>query len=150
MDAALRTAISITERRHALYSGPIPVAARKIRALLPTALDLEEIIEIFAQAVGSRLAHTSFVYQHDGEGIAYSQGAPTQHSLTYRLTLGGNALGELSLARERPFTVQEVEWLEDRIGGFVHALYNALSHREALESSCGRFPQPFAIGPGAV
>jgi len=150
MDAALRTAISITERRHALYSGPIPVAAWKIRALLLTARDLEKLIEPFAQTVCFRLARSSFVYQHDEQGIAYSLGAPAQHSLTYRLTLGGNALGELSLARERPFTVQEVEWLEDQIGGFVHALYNALSHREALESSCGRFPQPFAIGPGAV
>lgn len=136
MDAALRTAVSAAERRHmpvSLYSGPIPVAAWKIRALLLTALDLEELIELFAQTVSSRLAHTSFVYQHDGQGIAYSLGAPAQHSLTYRLTLGGNALGELSLARARPFTVQEVEWLEDQIGGFVHALYNALSHREALE-----------------
>lgn len=120
-------------------SGPIPVAAWEISALLLSTQDIERIVETIAREVATRLAYTSFVYQHDGQGVVYSLGAPARHSLTYRLKLGEDLLGELSITREKPFTNEDIRWLENQTGCLVYALHNALSCRQALALSCEEF-----------
>jgi hypothetical protein len=150
MDAPLKVAIPITARRHALYSERVPVAEQKLRDHLLTAQDMAKCIEPFAQSISSRLAQASFIYQHAEQGVVYSLGAPAPHSLTYGLTLNGSALGELSLTSENPFTLQEAEWLEGQIGGFVQGLYRVLLCRAEKTSSPGSFPARIAARSSAV
>jgi len=103
------------------------VAAQKGASFLLTTRDVESLIEPFAHSANARLEPASFVYQHDARGVIYSVGAPAPHSLTYRLTLNGTALGELSLTRDTPFTEEEIKWLESQIYVLVSALHSALS-----------------------
>lgn len=102
-------------------------AARKGTSFLLTARDVESLIEPFARSANARLEPASFVYQHDVRGVIYSVGAPAPHSLAYRLTLNGKALGELSLTRDTPFTEEEIKWLESQIYVLVSALHGALT-----------------------
>lgn len=116
-------------------SGPISVAVWATGAPLLTAPDLDGIVEIFTRRFAARLAYTSLVYQHDGQGVVYSLGAPARHSLRYRMRLGDDPLGELSITRERPFSDEDISWLENQICGLVYVLHNALSYRQALAFS---------------
>ena len=100
-------------------------------------LDIEGIIDVFVRGLAARLAYASFVYQHDGQGVVYSLGAPARHSLTYRMKFGDDALGKLSITREWPFADGDICWLENRIGGLVHVLHNVLSCRRAPAFSGG-------------
>jgi hypothetical protein len=103
-------------------------AAQKGASFLLTARDVESLIEPFAHSASARLEPASFVYQHDARGVIYSVGAaPAPHSLAYRLKLSGKALGELSLTRDKPFTEEEIQWLESQIYVLVSALHGALS-----------------------
>ncbi len=102
-------------------------AAQKGTSFLLTVQDMESLIEPFARSASARLEPGSFVYQHDARGVIYSVGAPAPHSLAYRLALSGKALGELSLTRDKPFTEEEIRWLESQIYVLVSALHSALS-----------------------
>lgn len=99
--------------------------------------DLDGIIDILVRGLAARLAYASFVYQHDGQGVVYSLGAPARHSLTYRIKSGANPLGEISVTREWPFSDGDICWLENRIGGLIHVLHDALSYRQAPVFSSG-------------
>lgn len=118
----------------------IPYDTWELSTHLLTTLELERVIDLFAHWVAKDLRQKSLGYRHDEHGIFFSVGAPSRHSINYRLVLGETSLGELSLTREKRFSSEEIRWLERQICGLVYALRNALRFWQAA----GEGLDPFA------
>lgn len=111
----------------------IPPVAWQTAARLLTTLDAEQVIDLFAHQLRRQLPYHSLLYQHDEQGIVYSDGVAARHVVSYRLFFGERGLGVLTLTRRRRFTGEELARLEAWICGLLYALRNALQYREAFE-----------------
>lgn len=107
----------------------IPYDAWNLSTRLLTTLDMDRILDVFATHVARELQYRNFVYRHDPRGIYFSIGTPGPNAVHYRLTLGGQALGTLSLTRDKSFSNEEIRRFEGHVCGLVYALRNALQCR---------------------
>ncbi len=114
--------------------GEIPREVWETGARLLTTLDVEQVIDLFAHELRRQVPYQSLLYQHDEQGIVYSDGVAARHAVTYRLVFGERVLGSLTLSRRRRFAGEELTRLETHICGLLYALRNALQYREALEN----------------
>ncbi len=130
-----------------IYSLPreIPHDAWELSARLLTTLDLEGMVDLFARWLVKDLRYNSLVYGHDEQGLVFSIGAPARHSLNYRLVLGGQVLGELSVTRDKRFSHDEIRRFEGQVCGLAYALHNALRYRRATECQ-DEYPLRRAVG----
>jgi diguanylate cyclase (GGDEF)-like protein len=112
------------------------VAPERLLALLrrlQSSLELEELIHAFAEEVRGLLAVDGIRYAlPQGTGVV-EDGEPGRHSCVYRLTIGGEALGELSFTRESPFSEPEIAVLELLGSYLIYPLRNALLYARALQ-----------------
>lgn len=119
----------------------IPYDTWELSTHLLTTLELEHVVDLFAHWMARDLKQKSLVYRHDEHGVFFSVGAPSHHSIHYRLVLGEASLGELSLTREKRFSTEEIRWLERQICGLVYALRNALRFRQAAGENLAPFAE---------
>lgn len=116
-------------------SHEIPREAWETGARLLTTLDVEQVIDLFAHELRRQVPYQSLLYQHDEQGIVYSNGVAARHAVTYRLVFGERVLGSLTITRRRRFAGDELARLEAHICGLLYALRNALQYREAFEKA---------------
>lgn len=94
---------------------------------LQTTLEMDPLLDIFAEEVATVISYDSLSYQHDAQGDAYiySVGFGGHHRCEYGLNLEGEAFGTLTLTRRQRFADQELSLLEDLLGLLVMSLRNA-------------------------
>lgn len=99
---------------------------------LQTSLDPTRLIELFSLEAGALIVHQGIRYRNDALDLDVKLGTQARHSCTYRLKLGDEALGKLTLRRNQKFTESETEALEQLLCTLLYPLRNALLYQDAL------------------
>jgi len=104
---------------------------------LHTSLDLDTMMEVFAEETGRIVPFSSMSYdrKHRQETYEFKSGKGGNHHCCYNLTVNGEALGSLRLNRRRRFVEDELMVLEQMISILVQPLRNAWRYREAISAS---------------
>ncbi len=113
-------------------SGSVSV---ELLAELQTTLDVGQLIRIFDASIQPVVPHASLSYGNLIQDIALETGVPERHSCTYRLALGDEALGHLTLTRSTPFLREETELFENLLVTLAFPLRNTLMYQRALQSA---------------
>ncbi len=112
-----------------------PVAADRLLHLLrrlQSTLELEEVIHTFAAEVRDVLPVDGVRYNLPQGAGAVEDGQPGRHSCVYRLTVGGEPMGEVVYTRDVPFSETEITILELLGSHLLYPLRNALLYARAL------------------
>lgn len=99
---------------------------------LQTSLDPTRLIELFSAEAGSLVVHHGIRYRNAHLDLDVKLGSQARHSCTYRLKLGDEPLGKLTLRRNHKFTEAETEALEQLMCTLLYPLRNALLYQDAL------------------
>ena len=100
---------------------------------LQTALELEQLIELFATEVGKSV-ELDGIHYHQAPGLISARTGNLQtHRATYDLTLSAQDLGVLKIYRDLPLTRDEIQILENLLCALIYPLRNALAYRQAVE-----------------
>lgn len=106
-----------------------------ISSVLQTTLDGGRIIELFSQELQTLVPHDSLHYKNAAEKYSHAVGTKMQNSCAYKLVIGDQSLGDLSITRKRRFTAREMLLMEYVLGSVVYPLRNSLLYRQALEAA---------------
>lgn len=99
---------------------------------LQTSLELEEILQIFAEQVRHIVAFQRFTYHNNGCHLELgTEKNVGRHELDYQLSLQGQSLGSLKIQRSYRFQEVEMEAFEALVGSLIYPLRNATLYREA-------------------
>lgn len=109
--------------------------ALRIASVLQTTLDLRKVLEIFVQEAGRWVQFNGARYQHPDQEVSTLVGSEEKHSVTYRLTLADQSLGEVTFTRRRRFSAKENSVLEYLLCGLVYPLRNALAYQAAIQAA---------------
>lgn len=109
--------------------------ALRLSGILQTTLDVEKLVEIFAHEIIKLISYDSISYTNPEHGIEHSIGQAATHSLTYRLVVSGESLGELVISRAKKFSKAEAALIESLLCGVVYPLRNALMYQKAVEAA---------------
>jgi diguanylate cyclase (GGDEF)-like protein len=109
--------------------------ALELISLLHTTLEMEEVLRLFSEEVGSVVPHDALHYCHPAHDIAVDLGKRGRNRFSYRLAMGGHDLGEISFTRRSRFAEEEVQALENLLCTLIFPLRNALLYRQALNSA---------------
>ena len=112
-----------------------PGPSRPLGGMLQTTLDLEEIINIFAQESRASIAFDQIRYRNRQHNIDIGLGDTAPHSCNYRLLVDREYQGEVTVRRHRPFKPEEQRLIEDLLAELVYPLRNALLYKSALEAA---------------
>lgn len=94
---------------------------------MTTTLELRELVDIFAQELGSVVAFDRMTYSHSIEGVPVDVAIGTggNHRCEYGLNLAGEHFGTLILYRRLRFAEQEQTVIEQMLGSAIHSIRNA-------------------------
>lgn len=101
--------------------------------LLQTTLELDQQINLLADAVRREMDVTALAYQHTEDDLQLCIGRTGGHKAHYDLVIEQQSLGKVSVYRERPFTDDELADLESMLCVLVYPLRNALAYRHAVQ-----------------
>ena len=113
------------------------VKALQILQHLQTTLDLEQMLQMFANAVSDTVAMDGIFYEFPELAISFPYGRQSRHSCSYRLSVEDQALGQLVFRRGRKFSEEEMGRLEELLCSLVYPLRNAVLYQRALRSAHG-------------
>ncbi|MGA7802408.1 MAG: GGDEF domain-containing protein [Gammaproteobacteria bacterium] len=99
---------------------------------LQTTLDAGQLLEVFGSALAAVVDYDGLTYIHGDPQLDYFQGEPATYSCEYRLTLGEQFLGELTVHRSRRFTGDETVAVEHLLRSLLYPLRNAILYHGAL------------------
>jgi len=100
---------------------------------LQTTLELESLIELFAQLIQSQFNYDSLDYETPEEDRIIACGRPAgKHRLIYDLKILETPLGVIQISRSRKFKPSEIEQIENLLAALLYPLRNALLYRAAL------------------
>ncbi len=99
---------------------------------LQTSLDPTRLIELFSMEAGALITHQGIRYRNEAFDLDVKLGTQARHSCTYRLQLGDEALGKLTLRRSQKFTETDTATLEQLLCSLLYPLRNALLYQDAL------------------
>ena len=106
-----------------------------ISSVLQTTLDAGRIIELFSQELQALVPHDSLHYKNSAEKYSHAVGAKAQNSCAYKLVIGDQSLGELSITRKKRFTAREMLIMEYVLCSVVYPLRNSLLYKHALQAA---------------
>jgi diguanylate cyclase (GGDEF)-like protein len=103
---------------------------------LQTTLDLEGLIELFAQVIKTQFNYDTLTYRApDAElNLKYGRRAG-RNKLNYDLKVLESGLGDIQLTRGRKFQQLEIEQIENLLAALLYPLRNALLYRAAIHSA---------------
>jgi diguanylate cyclase (GGDEF)-like protein len=107
----------------------------KLAGLLQTSLEIKSILGFFLDTVSETVPYTGVLYEFEPLSVHLKFGKADRHSCAYRLRIAGDTLGELKFMRNKRFTDEEMEGLENLIYHLVYPLRNAILYQKALESA---------------
>ncbi len=109
--------------------------ALKVANVLQTSLDLNKLIEMFAEKLAEFVAHDSLLYINKEEDLELLVGKPGLNTCTYQVTLLEKSLGEVTISRQKPFDENEIKWFESLLCSLIYPLHNALLYKQAIQSA---------------
>lgn len=103
---------------------------------LQTTLELETLIELFAQVMHSQFHYDSLNYcSSDAESdISYGK-RRARNRLDYDLKVLDSDLGVISITRGRRFSESEISQIENLLAALLYPLRNALLYQTAIQSA---------------
>lgn len=111
-------------------------AALRITSILQTTLDIEKVFTLFVEELKNLVPCDGVSYRHTGEGIDLTLGRAARYTCGYRLIVGEEIVGEVSITRKKKdFKTEELELTEWLLCALVHPLRNGLLYRAALQAS---------------
>lgn len=106
-----------------------------VMGVLQSTLELEKLIELFADEMAAVVPHDHLRYENQDENIKYDIGKPARHSSSYRLVLFGKNMGELTISRNTKLLDVELQKMESLISALIYPLRNALLYKQAVEKA---------------
>lgn len=106
--------------------------ALRIASVLQTTLDLRKILDLFFIETGRWIQVNGIAYEHPERGIQHLVGEQEKHTITYRLAITDQSLGEITFSRKRKFSNKENTALEYLLCGLVYPLRNAITYERAV------------------
>jgi len=110
-------------------------AALRLNTVLQTTLDIDSLIKLFADELIISMPYDGFSYRNSALEIDISFGKAGRHKCSYRLIVGAENLGEITLSRRRKFQDQETAAMEHLLVGLVCPLRNALTYLSAVRAA---------------
>ena len=104
----------------------------QISSALQTSLDIEQLIDTFAQEVKVTVPVDGVRFFNAQQGVDVKVGRNAAQLCTYHLTVNEQLLGEVAFMRKTSFTASQSNELELLLRSLVHPLRNALLYRTAL------------------
>ncbi|MEJ2652592.1 MAG: GGDEF domain-containing protein [Gammaproteobacteria bacterium] len=84
-------------------------AALRLNTVLQTTLDIGALIKLFADELIILMPFDGFSYRNSARDIDITFGKAARHKCSYRLIVGEENLGEVTLSRRRKFQDREIE-----------------------------------------
>ena len=109
--------------------------ALRLASVLQTSLNIEQVFTTFINEVNHIVPIAGARYTNATMNINCEHGEQGKHSVTYRLTITEQSLGEISFSRRRKFALKETKLLEYLLCGLVYPLKNAISYQSALQAA---------------
>lgn len=109
--------------------------ALRLNTVLQTTLDIDSLIKLFADELIISMPYDSFSYRNNAHEIDISFGKAGRHKCSYRLIVGAENLGEITLSRRRKFQDRETAAMEQLLVGLVCPLRNALTYLSAVRAA---------------
>lgn len=119
---------------HAMSPTQLPQAWQLTTALQRT-LDLAELLSIFSRELSPLISHAALRYRHDALQLELETARSAYHCNHIPLLLGDEAMGELCISREQPFSDAELALLEQLLLTLAYPLRNALLYRAAKHAA---------------
>ena len=107
----------------------------KLAGLLQTSLELDNVLQYFIDSVRESIPFGGVEYQFNSLNFEFISGKTERHSCAYRLRIAGEALGEMKFTRNKRFSEQEMEQLENFIYHLVYPLRNAIHYQKAVRAA---------------
>jgi diguanylate cyclase (GGDEF)-like protein len=107
--------------------------AMEITQVLQTSLDPTRLIELFSMEAGTLIVHQGLRYRNDELDLEVKLGNQARHSCTYKLNIGDEPLGELTLRRNQKFSEAETAAIEQLLCSLLYPLRNSLLYQDALQ-----------------
>ncbi len=103
---------------------------------LQTTLDLESLIELFAQVIKTQFDYDSLSYKTPEADMELNYGQRTgRNRFSYDLKVMETDLGVIEMTRGRKLRQSEIEQLENLLAALLYPLRNALLYRAAIHSA---------------
>ena len=107
----------------------------KLAGLLQTSLEVGSILEYFVDSARDTMPFGGVEYKFSELDLEHSFGKKERHSCAYRLRIAGDNLGEMKFTRNKKFSEDEMEELENLIYHLVYPLRNAIAYQKALQAA---------------
>jgi diguanylate cyclase (GGDEF)-like protein len=111
----------------------LDIRGMELTSILQTTLDVEQLLELFSNALYQQVQTQGLQYHHDDEALDLSFGECAGHRANYDLVVEAEPLGRVELYRNRPFADAELEDVENLLCALIYPLRNALTYRQAVE-----------------
>ncbi len=109
--------------------------ALQVANVLQTSLDLNKLIEMFAEKLADFVAHDSLLYVNEEDDVELLIGKPTINTCSYQVTLLEKSLGDVTISRQKPFDDNEIKWFESLLCSLIYPLHNALLYKHAIQTA---------------
>jgi diguanylate cyclase (GGDEF)-like protein len=107
----------------------------KLACLLQTSLEMESVLQYFAECVQESISFNSLEYVNSAFDFNFVFGKADRHTCAYRLSIAGDNLGEMKFTRNKRFNDSEMEQLENFIYHLVYPLRNAILYQKAIRAA---------------
>ncbi|MCG7897542.1 MAG: GGDEF domain-containing protein [Candidatus Thiodiazotropha lotti] len=103
---------------------------------LQTTLEVDTLIELFAQVMGNQALYDSLDYHAPTSGMALHFGQDEQRNkLGYNLKVLDTDLGQIVVSRNKRYNKSEIAKVENFLAALLYPLRNALLYQTAIESA---------------
>lgn len=103
---------------------------------LQTTLEVDAVIELFANAVQTQFHYDTFEYRSKDGDIHIQFGEdPGRNRLKYDLNVLDTALGHIIISRTKRYKKSEIKQIENLLAALLYPLRNALLYRAAIQSA---------------
>lgn len=109
--------------------------ALQVANVLQTSLDLNKLIEMFAEKLADFVEHDSLLYINKEEDVELLVGKPAINTCSYQVTLLEKSLGNVTISRQKPFDDNELKWFESLLCSMIYPLHNALLYKQAIQTA---------------
>lgn len=110
-------------------------AALRLNTVLQTTLDIQPLMKLFADELSLHVGYDGLTYHNADREIEIAFGKASRHSCCYRLLVGEENYGEITLKRRRKFLDKETQLVEHLLCGLVYPLRNALLYLDAVRAA---------------
>ncbi|MCP4128710.1 MAG: GGDEF domain-containing protein [Gammaproteobacteria bacterium] len=107
----------------------------ELASILQKTLELEELINLFAQELGRHIPFDGLTYSFSPLDIKIELGRITQHNCSYELLITEENQGHINLHRDSQFQERELATAENMLAGLLYPLRNTLLYQLALQSA---------------